>query len=631
MSRWRAAAAAPHLDGWHAGHVRWGVSAHARPRIRYLDGARFRRALIAGARQLFEHRDRLNAINVFPVADADTGTNMAGTLTAVVDGIRALGERAIDAVLRAVADLALEGARGCSGTILAQLFHGLAKEFAGNARLSVLDFGIGVQKAVVYPWEAVSQPREGTILTVLSDWGRAVREWSERTDDFVELLTHAFEVARRSLAGTQEQLDVLSKAGVVDAGAQGLVHLLGGVTSFIATGRIREVEQFVPINSGNEHVTSDALDCPAFRYCTQFVVEGADIDAAGMRKELAHLGDSVIVAGSPARAKIHLHSNAPAQAYRRMDRHGRIVSQRIEDMTAQYRAVHAAHRDIALVVDSACDLPPEAWERHNIHVVPCILVFDGRTYLDKLTVTPDILFSLLRATRRGHPTTSQPPAGDFRSRYEFLLTHYRSVISLSLSASISGTFDSARAGAKLAGKDVTVIDSRSASIGLGLIVRRAAEAIEHGEGREEVLRLVHRLVPRTRIHFAVRSLDGLVRSGRVSKVKGLAARLLGLKPLLRLGADTGGKPVQGATVFGVKGGRKRILRILHGEIDKALPVEFAIAHANAYKDALWFKQRLAEEFTLAREPFVVEATSVLAAHIGEGTVGIAYILPGDDD
>jgi DegV family protein with EDD domain len=178
---------------------------------------------------------------------------------------------------------------------------------------------------------------------------------------------------------------------------------------------------------------------------------------------------------------------------------------------------------------------------------------------------------------------------------------------------------------------VTVIDSRSASIGLGLIVRRAAEAVEHGAGKDAVMHLVRRLVPRTRIHFAVRSLDGLVRSGRVSKVKGLAAGLLGLKPLLRLGADTGGKPVQGATVFGVKGGRKKILRILHAELDAALPVEFAIAHANAYEDALWFKERITEEFTLAREPFVVEATSVLAAHIGEGTVGIAYILPGDDD
>jgi hypothetical protein len=308
-------------------------------------------------------------------------------------------------------------------------------------------------------------------------------------------------------------------------------------------------------------------------------------------------------------------------------------------MRAQYRAAHLAHPDIAITVDSACDLPAEVLDQHTVHIVPCLLRLDGRTYLDKFSITPTILFSLLRAggpsgtggaARREHPTTSQPSPADFRNRYEFLLRHYASVISLSLSSGISGTFDSARTGARLAGTGVEVVDTRSVSIGLGLLVRRAAEAVEKGATQEEVISLLERLIPRVRIRFAVPSLEGLVRSGRVSRIKGLAAGLLNLKPVLSLSAHTGGKVEQGATVLGVRGGRKKILRMMEEEIDPSLPTEFAIAHANAEENVRWFQDRISERFTLARPPFVVELTSVLAAHIGEGAIGVGYILPEAD-
>ena len=216
-----------------------------RPRIRYLNGLRLRRALIAGARHLMAHREHLNRINVFPVADGDTGANMAGTMRAVVQGILPSRERGIHRMLRTIADLALSGARGCSGTILAQFLHGLAQEMADAANVTTRIFGSGVRRAVAYPYEAVSEPREGTILTVLRDWSDALSEWAARSDDFAEVLNHAYAAALRSLEATREKLAVLTRAGVVDAGAQGLVHLLAGITAFITEGRIRETVQGV--------------------------------------------------------------------------------------------------------------------------------------------------------------------------------------------------------------------------------------------------------------------------------------------------------------------------------------------------------------------------------------------------
>ncbi len=599
-----------------------------RPRIRYLNGPRLRRALIAGTRHLAAHREHLNRINVFPVADGDTGTNMAGTMSAVVQGILPIRERGIHQMLRTIADLALSGARGCSGTILAQFLHGLAEEIADAANVTTRIFGSGVRRAVAYPYEAVSQPREGTILTVLRDWGDALSEWGARSDDFAEVLHHGYEAALRSLDQTREKLAVLARAGVVDAGAQGLVHLLAGITAFITHGRIRETDRFDDDAGGDEEPASQALEEPAFHYCTQFVLEGSDIDPKVIREALADLGDSLIVAGSAAKAKIHVHCDAPAEAMRRIEKHGSVTGQRVEDMVAQYRAAHGAHPDVALVVDSSCDLPAEAWQRHNIHVVPCLLLFNGRTYLDKLTVDPQSLFAMLRRTATGCATTSQPAPADFRSKLEFLARHYRGAVVLTLPASISGTHDSARTGARLAGGDVTTIDSMTTSVGMGLIARRAAEAIEAGATKEQVVALVNRLVPGVHIHVTVRSLDNLVRSGRVGRVKGFVANLLHLKPLIRLGIETRGRPVQGATVFGVRGGRRRILEILRREIAAGKPVEFGIAHANAPQDAEWFRERISESFTLARETFVVEATTVLANHIGEGAVGLAWLDAG---
>ena len=596
-----------------------------RPRIRYLDGLRLRRALIAGARHVIAQRDHLNAINVFPVADGDTGTNMAGTLRAVVEGILPSRERGIHKVLRAVADLALSGARGCSGTILAQFLHGLAQELGDPVRVTTRAFGLGALKAVAYPYEAVSEPREGTILTVLRDWGDALSDWSSRSDDFIEVLHHAYQAALASLERTRERLAVLARAGVVDAGAQGLVHLLTGITTFIAQGRIREADRPDQAPDDDDPEPIEALESPAYRYCTQFVLEGSDIDARAVRGELRDLGDSLIVAGSAARLKIHVHCDTPAEAMRRVERHGLVSSQRVEDMASQYRAAHTGHPPVALVVDSSCDLPTEAWERHVLHVVPCLLLFDGRTYLDKLTVNPKRLFEMMRENRRGHATTSQPSPADFRGKLEFLRHHYASAVVLTLPASISGTYDSARAGARLAGGDVTVIDSMTTSIGMGLIARRASEAIEAGATREEVTALIRRLVPAVRIHLAVRSLENLVRSGRVGRVKGFVANLLNLKPLIRLDARTEGRPVQGSTVLGVRGGRRRILNHLRREIPPGIRVEFGIAHADALQDAEWFRDRIAETFPLFRETFVVEATTVLANHIGEGAVGLAYL------
>jgi DegV family protein with EDD domain len=603
------------------------VAAHTGASIKYLNGTRLRRALIAGARHVIQNKDHLNKINVFPVADGDTGSNMAGTLGYIVEGIRHKLERHINHMLQSVADLALAGARGCSGTILAQFLHGLARELGGSPRLTTDMFGAGVRLAVAYPYEAVSEPREGTILSVLRDWGESVFHASRTTEDFAELFAQTFHAAQKALERTPNQLPVLAKAGVVDAGAQGFVNLLGGITEFIARGKLRDIDRAVIEAPGDDTVPNEVMEDPRFRYCTQFVMEHSDADISTLKADIGSLGDSLIVAGSPMRAKIHIHSDTPALVLEQVEKHGTVTNQRAEDMKFQFRAAHAPHAPTALVVDSLCDLPRETLDAHLIHMVP-VLVFQGKkTYLDKLTVTTDRVFSMLRDSSLPHPTTSQPAPADFKNRFDFLLSHYSGIVSLSVSGNISGTFDSSRAAARMCGSAVEAIDTKTVSIGIGLIARRAAEAVSAGKSREEVVELVRRLIPRVRIHFTVPTLEHLIRSGRLTRAKGLAAKALNLRPIIGIGAKTGGRLEQETVVFGARNGLGKIMEMLRAEIDPKVPVEFAVGHSNGLEDAQWLRDRIGEFFTTARETFICQVTTSLAVHVGEGASGVAYLEP----
>ncbi|HSV56999.1 MAG TPA: DAK2 domain-containing protein, partial [Magnetospirillaceae bacterium] len=281
-------------------------------KITYMNGNRLRLAFLAGARRLAEHTQFLNRINVFPVADGDTGTNMTGTVQAVVAALAAAPGLSLSATAHAAADSALLGAKGNSGAILAQFFQGLAEELDREVRISTRAFADAVGKAVVKTYDALSKPVEGTLLTVLKDWGHALHRAALRTDDFLELLRTTLHDARASLDRTRDMLPELRKAGVVDAGAQGWVHILEGIIQFVTHGKLREfrdnpllAETEMPVDAHMVTVSNTA-EPSAHRYCTECLLTGETLDLGAVRGILANLGDSVVVAGSARQAKVHI-------------------------------------------------------------------------------------------------------------------------------------------------------------------------------------------------------------------------------------------------------------------------------------------------------------------------------------
>ncbi len=208
-------------------------------KIRYLDGSRLYNAIIAGGKAVIKNQAYLNKINVFPVPDADTGTNMASTMRSIMESSKV--SRSLQSTLRSIADSALMGARGNSGIIFAQFFHGLSQELKDHHTISVTDFSRSVNNAITYVYDSILEPVEGTIITVMKDWAKAVEKNSEKTRDFVHLLSNSLKTARESLQNTPKQLKVLAEAGVVDAGAHGFVNFLEGISSFIQKGKLKSL------------------------------------------------------------------------------------------------------------------------------------------------------------------------------------------------------------------------------------------------------------------------------------------------------------------------------------------------------------------------------------------------------
>lgn len=597
--------------------------------IRYIDGQRLKRALIAGGRRLLQYTEQLNRINVFPVADSDTGTNMAGTIAAVIQGLSHTSDRSVAVTTRVAADAALMGARGNSGAILAQFFHGLAEEFHDTVTVSSQAFARGVKNAVAYAYQALSSPKEGTILTVIKSWGHSFFESSSKTQDFIAAFRESFRAAKEALEQTTDKLPALKRAGVVDAGALGFVYMIEGIQIFMTTGRIREAHE-IPELAEIEEPTLTAADAEiSARYCTECLVEGRDIPVAQLRRELEPLGDSLIVAGSARKARIHIHTNEPELIFEHAGNYGEVIAPKADDMSKQFDTAHTAHGDVAIVVDSACDIPPELAEKPYIAVVPLSINFGMQRYVDKIGLSAQRYYELLAEEGRPHPTTSQPTAHEFRKQYAFLGHYYRNLITLSISGALSGTVDAARTGIPAGlGKDaVDVVDTKNLSVAIGLVVRRLSEAIENGADGAEVVALARRLVGKPRLLVAVRSVEWMVKGGRVGRSKGFLAGMLRILPVMTINAE--GKAVSEGYVRSLEGGIRKILRKIEREVDPRTPVDFAVTHVNNETDAHALKRELERRFTPRGEIFVLDAAPVLASHTGFGTVAVAYLDAGE--
>jgi len=618
-------------------------------KIAYIDGQRLKRALLAGSERLGARAAHLNAINVFPVPDGDTGTNMAGTARTMALGLQGgpSGSLGVGAASRLAADSALRGARGNSGAIFAQFLHGLAEELEDEVRIGTRRFAAAVRGAAARAQLAIFRPREGTMLTVLRDWSEALHRLSAQTDDFLTLMHLSLEEARASLARTPSLLPELKRAGVVDAGAEGFVSLLEGILAFIRSGRIRELASrsargpkagpgaAAAAAPGPEARLAEAelprpdegLGPGSGRYCVECLVSGEGMDLDSLREGLAALGDSVIVAGSPGLAKVHVHTDEPPRAFRLVALHGAAAAQKVDDMELQRRLALRGRRPCALLTDSACDLPDELGLELGADRAPVLVELDGSSYLDRDGLAASDFYELLGSNPTLSVSTSQPPHELFARKLDLLLGSADEVVYVGISAALSGTIEGGRRAAAEGGRAgrVRVVDSRSISVGAALVARRAAEAARDGASGPEVEALAAALARRSRLLVAAPDLSGLIRSGRLSGLKALAALRLGLRPLITF--DELGRAASAGLYLGPRRGRRALLAALEKILPEGSPIEAMVGHAGAPEEAALLAGEIGRRYRLEREILVTQVSPALAAHAGRGALALSFLGP----
>jgi DegV family protein with EDD domain len=595
--------------------------------IGYLDGTRLSRAVIAGARFVVDRAESLNKINVFPVPDGDTGSNMASTLQKIAAGISRVRQRHVGEMSRHLADEAVINARGNSGAILAQFFSGFSEGLGNQPRVTTVAFGGAVHKAAESAYSAIARPVEGTILTVVRDWAQHVMKRVGDVPDFAHLLPESLQAAKTSLANTPNQMKALKKAGVVDAGAQGFVYLIEGIVRYFRDAA-RGALPAAPPEEVKAAVFDKTPESILFRYCTEALLEGNAIDRAELRRQAALLGDSIVIAGGSQRVRLHVHTNEPERLFEVVKRFGEVAQTKVEDMHAQHETRFDQNRSqrVGVVTDSTCDLPETLLEELNIGVVPVRVYFGSENYLDRVTITPAEFYGRFAVTDVA-PTTSQPPPADFTQVYRNVATHAGSIVSVHLGAALSGTYQAAVVGARPVEKTVFEhVDSRNVSVGLGLIVRLAAEAAAAGKSASEVAEIARRAADRTHVLIAVPTLEHLVRGGRVSAARGFLAKLLGLLPVLSLSAE--GKAEAVAKARGFAAARRKMMALLFAAADASAPNgyrRFGVAHCDAAELAEALAQEIRSRYPES-DVMIVECGPALGAHGGPGAVAVA-VLP----
>jgi uncharacterized protein len=581
-----------------------------------LDGYQMYGFFHAGSLRVSAARKYLDRINVFPVPDGDTGTNLSFTLSGALAATVPAASAAV--TLGNLADAAILAARGNSGVIFAQFVTGLS-EAVESTEIKVHEFIAGVRRACLRAKAAVTNPRDGTMLSVIEDWAAALSRRGAGATSIVELIGATRDDLRRSLSETTGRLPELKAADVVDAGAAGFVEFVEGGHEFLAGGMKAApgpAEEAVPVFE--ETAEAAPSSPPAYRYCTEALVSGGRIDAEAVRTALADCGDCLIVAGSRKRVKIHVHTDDPSLVMARLSRFGTVGGQKADDMLLQYRDAHDRAAKVAIVTDSSCDLSAELMEKHRIHAVPLMILADENEYLDKLTLDA----SRLRALCEGggtFPRTSQPPAQYFSRLYANLASHYEGVLAIHLSAAMSGTFTASRKEAEKWNGKIAAFDSRHLSGSLGLLVLRAAEAVEAGASQEEVLARLDGWSAKARILVSVPSLRYMVKGGRVSPLKGWIANALNLKPVVSV--DAAGQSVLYGQAFSQRTNLRKIVRMVAEEHRKAPLRYWAVGHAGALESAVRAAAEL--EKVIGFPPlYLAEISSVVALNAGPGAVSV---------
>ncbi|MBN2877201.1 MAG: DegV family EDD domain-containing protein [Bacilli bacterium] len=572
-----------------------------------------------GTIKIVNMRKTLNDINVFPVPDADTGNNLASTMQAITK--QAKKDPSFHRALETISESALYGARGNSGVIFAQFVNGLRSASGGKEEVTIEEFAEMVNASVNYTYASVSNPVEGTMLTVIKDWAASLAKIvKQKFDDVKHVFEQAFQHAKQSLELTKQRLAILQKNNVVDSGAFGFVLFLQGINSYY-NKEILEAMNTETIEMDDTHRHDESVN---FRYCTEGLVRTEQVlNESELRKVLDTYGDSLIIAKGLNIFRIHIHTNHPDQVFVELNKYGTVISQKVDNMILDI-ALDESKQKTLVITDSIADLKQDYINDNNIVVLPMGVNAGGVDYFDKLTINNEILFDIIDNASE-YPTTSTPTLKGIHDLLEKVTTRFEEILILSVASKLSATHGVLQEAIKPyvdSGKKIRLIDTLNNSITEGLLVKQAVDLLNEGKSLDEVVQVIEADKQKTSILVCLDTFKYAMMGGRVPKAVGKIGNFIRMRPIMTL--DKEGHGAAYGMAFSKKGITKIIVKLVKKEMQAQGIKAYGLVHCLNEELVETYRTMFTEIIGFGPE-YITEVSSAVAIHSGIGTVAIGYI------
>ena len=571
-------------------------------------------------KKIEENKEQINKINVFPVPDQDTGSNMAKTLLGIKKAIEGKEFKDLNEISEAALDGALTAAQGNAGVIYVGFlasFLPLLDKNPVNAKKLAIAFEKGAERAR----KSIQNPKEGTILDVIDAARDVFKVEAEKEKDIINLFKLVTEKAREALLATREKMEIFRRANVVDAGGLGFLMILESYLEALE-GEKKEVKK--------EEMPSEKIrrfvQVLSNRYEIVSLIENPRFNEEIIRGKLKKMGDSIDVVQIGNKTKVHIHTDYPGEVRDVMRETGSILELRTEDMAKEVVGEPSVRKvSIGIVTEgNLADLPQKVLERYQIEPVLCIVDWPEGQNLPGENIYQKMREADKRRIKT-FPKTTQPSPKSYFDAFKKQLQKFDKVLCITLSHKLSGCYNSACQGKEMMGEEekarVYILDSLQAVASQGLLVLRAIELIQEQREINEVIEELKKLIPKTHLYAILEDPKWLEAGGRMSKSQANWIRRIkkiNLHPLVTIKDGV----VTKAGIIFARDTAEALFKKIAKESQKTRKegkrIRIIIGHADNPEGAEKLRQRLKE--IKAEVPFISLASPVVCSHTGPGTL-----------
>lgn len=577
----------------------------------FISAKRIYNGFLMGANNISNYRASLNMANKFPVADSDTGDNLAYLMSKISENLHYNAD--IATMLLHISDLAVLNSRGNSGAIFSQFFVGFEQNSPNAEKIDLEQLIKCFESAYQSAYKAIISPiLEGTILIAMKNWSDSLYKYKNKVSSLEKLYLSCLAELKSEVEATKNVLKQQRQAKACDAGAMAFLYFIDGFMSAVVYGKesdVIQLEQNSDFTADNQHdhlpFTADSN-----RFCTEFLL--AKNTTPFDKKEFEKLGDSLVVSQTKNYIRIHIHSNQPAVVGKLAQNYGKIIDAKCDDMKVQ--SINAKQGETAIVIDSIADLPEASYSEHT-YMLPVNILVDNVSFKDKRNIFPELLKS-------GNVSSAQPNSSEAKKLLEKLLIGYQNIIIITVSSAMSGIYNQyQKIIEELDSSRIRVVDSKLNSVGEGIVVYKALELIKANYPSNELIQRLERTIANSYIYVSLKSLDRMIASGRLNSKLGGILKFLNCHPTITI--DRKGKGKIGHFSFSYKRSQTALIKTLLKQKEQL--ENYALVHCNNRAEAEAIARILTAK--LGFPPlYISEISSVVANFSGDGSIAVGFSL-----